>query len=211
MSELHKALAEARRIIEPVVRSETADTGKYEYSYSTIGAVMKAVDAACAKTGLDWWQEVEHLGELNWQLVTVLYHLASDTVEHFGGAINTTKADPQANGSAITYARRYSLVVLFGLNQVDDDGAQAHRAATDPYNRTPAETEVRAIVKRLPDTMTREDFQSSFIEAFGSSLTNLPESRHGEALTFAKAWKPESSAPPLKPDDAVADQAGLGS
>jgi hypothetical protein len=193
---IYRKLAEARRMVKPVVRSETADTGKYEYSYSTLGSVMKAVDEACATVHLTWWQEVEHLNDLNWQLVTVLLDYDSDDPPmRFGGAINTTKADPQANGSALTYARRYSLVTLFGLNQIDDDGALAHRAIANPTQRTPAEIEVRKIVAELPDSVAREDFQAQFIETFGCTLTNLPESRHGDALTWAKEYRKPAEAP----------------
>lgn len=182
-------LARARLLVKPVTKSQTADTGKYTYTYASLGSVMEAVDAACAEVKLSWWQHI-HTVEGGWQLDTVLFDLEDESPESqmavWGGPINTIKADPQANGSALTYARRYGLTTLFGLNQEDDDGAMAHRAATTPNERTPAEKEIRRIVAGLPDAMSREDFQAEFITHFGATLSQLPESKHGDALTWTK-------------------------
>jgi len=184
---VHAKLAQARAIVKPVIKTETADAGKYEYSYASLSSVLKAVDEACNEVGLSWWQEIRHLNDLNWQLFTVLYDAEPDEYMHFGGAINTTKADPQANGSALTYARRYSLVLLFGMNQPDDDGGMAHRAATDPQRRTEAEGIIRDGLKKLTKDEQRE-FASDFQEEFRSTLTNLPEAKHGDALGYWKFW-----------------------
>jgi len=150
---VHAKLAQARAIVKPVVKSETADAGKYEYSYASLSSVLRAVDEACNEVGLTWWQEAFPLEGLGWQLFTVLYDDDGDDLHRFGGAINTTKADPQQNGSALTYARRYSLVLLFGMNQTDDDGGLAHRAVVSPDRRTEAEGIIRdglaALTRRL--------------------------------------------------------------
>lgn len=39
--------------------------------------------------------------------------------------IPMTKSDPQMAGSAITYAKRYSVLAMFGLGTEDDDGEKA--------------------------------------------------------------------------------------
>lgn len=61
--------------------------------------------------------------------------MLSTTLAHAGGgAITSTsywpasKKDPQAYGSAITYARRYTLAALVGVVAEDDDGNAASRA-----------------------------------------------------------------------------------
>jgi hypothetical protein len=97
------------------------------------------------------------------------------------------KGEPQALGSALTYLRRYALTTLFALNVEDDDGAQAQRAAVAPTHRTPAEGEIREMMTGLTaDGLA--DFAADFKEEFGSTLSALPESRHGEALKFTKFW-----------------------
>ena len=49
-----------------------------------------------------------------------------------------TKQDPQAYGSAITYARRYGLAAIVCLATEDDDGEAATRPVTAPKPPAPA-------------------------------------------------------------------------
>lgn len=186
-AEIYKKLAKARHVVEPVTKSQTADTGKYEYNYSTLGDVMQSVDKALEQFGLTWIAEIEAVGE-QWQMITVFIDDETGDTLRVGGPTGTAKNDPQAMGSTISYYRRYALVTAMGLNQLDDDGGIAHRAVTKPGQRTPAEKEVRDIVNGLPDSMAKEDFQEDFKAEFGSGLSQLPESKHGDALGWAKQW-----------------------
>ena len=200
---VHAKLAQARAIVKPVVKSETADAGKYEYSYASLSSVLRAVDEACNEVGLTWWQEAFPLEGLGWQLFTVLYDDDGDDLHRFGGAINTTKADPQQNGSALTYARRYSLVLLFGMNQTDDDGGLAHRAVVSPDRRTEAEGIIRDGLAALTRN-ERQAFAEDFKQEFRSTLSALPEDKHGDALGYWKFWSsasPETRAEARKEDE----------
>jgi hypothetical protein len=68
------------------------------------------------------------------------------TLHHIGGASISSEllvpmgADWQKNGSAMTYARRYALMALYGLAPEDDDGnaAVAHPVATAQRAPEPA-------------------------------------------------------------------------
>lgn len=60
-----------------------------------------------------------------------------------------TKDDPQGQGSAITYARRYSLMAMLGLvADVDDDG---ERAVNRPYGNTTEKNKSKS-TSGSPDT-----------------------------------------------------------
>jgi uncharacterized protein YrzB (UPF0473 family) len=54
-------------------------------------------------------------------LYTILAHSSGEFVKS-KMLINPIKTDPQSNGSAITYARRYSLCSILNLMTEDDDG-----------------------------------------------------------------------------------------
>lgn len=189
MSEIHDLyikLAKARKSIQGVAKSKTAEVGAYTYSYATLADVMHAVDTACDKHGLQWLQHTSVEGD-RWTLDTMILDIETGAAASFHGPPGTVKADPQAMGSAFTYYRRYALVTLFGMNVTDDDGGQAHRAAVSPNQRTPAEEETRQIIAG----MSKEDrtmFIADFKGEFGTGLSDLPESRHGDALTYAKFW-----------------------
>ena len=62
------------------------------------------------------------------------YELRHVSGEMVGGsmALLCGKDDPQGQGSAITYARRYSLMALLGLTADADDDAEATRTAPKP-------------------------------------------------------------------------------
>ena len=185
--ELMARFASACLKVHGVTRSEEADTGSYTYRYTTLRAIVQAVKDACSEVGLVLAQPIRTEDGLM-MVDTMLMDEESGRFIVFPGMGMPVKNDPQANGSQITYMRRYNLSSLFCIDQQDDDGAMAHRAAERPTERTPAEAEIRQIVASLPDAMAREDFIHSFKEQFGSPLIDLPESVHGDALTWAKAW-----------------------
>lgn len=179
-------LAHAVKAMEPLIRSETADAGKYTYNYVNLNDVLASVKHALDDQELVVMQPIDYLGDGYAQVLTSLSCLDTDETLSFPGAIFKVMNDPQATGSAISYARRYSLTTLFALSAHDDDGAQAHRSVVQPTGRTEAEKMIRKMVGALPDAMAKEDFQSEFVEHFGCTLTNLPENRHGDALAWAK-------------------------
>ena len=188
---LFQKLGRASIAIQPVVKDQTADLDKYDYNYATLSSVMAAVDAACATENLAWVQTTDVEGD-RWTLDTMLIDLDTGHAQSFSGMPGTVKGDPQAMGSAMTYYRRYGLVTLFGMNQLDDDGGKAHRAAATPNARTPAEIEIRQTIGTWP-AEDRAMFANAFKDQFGSTLTNLPESRHGDALAFLKQFQPTTS------------------
>lgn len=193
-------LAAARGHVRTVAKTKTADTGSYTYKYASLSDVLSAVDAALEGQSLQWVQHVRQIGEAGdrWQLVTTLIDTETGATVEFGGPINPVKGEPQAQGSALTYARRYALVTLFGMNVDDDDGAQAQRAAvaeTSSATRTGAEQQIRELIKGLGSRKEQDSFKADFRDTFGCGLSELPESRHGEALSFAKHWMDPAFAP----------------
>lgn len=196
--------ARALAAVETIQKSRTATVGDldkngYTYQYANISDVLAAVHTACSTHGLAVTQRLDVLPENRQQIVTVLVDLESGAEMNLLGPIFPVKGEPQATGSQLTYMRRYALVLSFGLNVEDDDGQQAQRAATKPENRTGAETEVRQIVGAL----TKEDrarFVADFKDVFGVGLSDLPESRHGDALTWAKWWTDDEQTRPEQPE-----------
>lgn len=65
-------------------------------------------------------------------LVTRLIHADTGEVEAARTPLMLTKQDPQSQGSAITYARRYALMAMLGLAADADDDGNAARPSTQP-------------------------------------------------------------------------------
>lgn len=179
--------AKAVHHVESVTKSKTAKiNATFSYQYADLSDVLGAIKTALSTEGLSLAQSVETIGDRQ-QLWTTIIDMESGESIRFGGPAFPITGDAQATGSALTYHRRYSLTTLFAMQVADDDGAQATRADRTPQNRTPAETEIRAGLAGL-DPSVQQEFAADFKERFGSTLTKLPESKHGDALAFWKAW-----------------------
>ena len=102
----------------------------FKSKYADLGALMEASSQALALNDLVVVQ-MPSQDCTGYYVETTLYHTSG---EFLSGKtyINPTKNDPQGLGSAITYAKRYGLGSLLGLNgEPDDDG----NAASVPVER----------------------------------------------------------------------------
>lgn len=128
---LAKAQANFRRVVKN--RTNTAFGGK-GFRYADIEAILSAVRPALNEQGIYLYQHVTN-GKGSVTCETVLLHESGEQMA--GGAITIphptgSKNDTQALGSAITYARRYSLSATLGISADDDDDGNACGAAPAP-------------------------------------------------------------------------------
>ena len=113
-------LAAALSEIGTLKKDHTANTGKFSYNYIGLNTVLDAVKPALAKHN---FMVIEPCGLGS--VTTLLIHIPT------GDMLQSMVALPggvtaQELGSAITYARRYSLCALLSLEvEEDDDGARA--------------------------------------------------------------------------------------
>ena len=95
----------------------------FKSSYADLTSVIKAIKEPCQNNGLSYVQ-LPHRSDSSIGVVTRLIHTSGQWLEN-DFTLPMVKSDPQAAGSAITYARRYALQALFGIPAVDDDGESA--------------------------------------------------------------------------------------
>lgn len=95
----------------------------FKSRYADLEAVIKAIKEPFAKHGLAYTQ-FPITGDNGIGVTTRLIHESGEWIE-CGFFLPMTKADPQAAGSAITYARRYALQAMAGIPAVDDDAEGA--------------------------------------------------------------------------------------
>lgn len=102
-------------------------TNPYHKSkYATLGNILDKIKGPLLECGV-WFIQTPD-GEDG--LTTRLFHLESQ--EYVQATYNIRgKSDPQALGSAITYAKRYSLVAMLVLNIDDDDDGNAGSGVGD--------------------------------------------------------------------------------
>jgi hypothetical protein len=206
LAAIYLKLARVIKEVPAIERGQTANIGedrdgkpKYSYRYVDINSILGMLKPILDDNGLALSQPImtSNYGDVTVMTVsTLLIDTETGDSLGFSGPSFVLKGDPQAVGGTITYYRRYGIVSLFALEAEDDDGAQASRAVNQPGRRTGAEEEIRTLIGAMPPGAVPQ-FQHDFRERFGSGLSDLPESRHGEALNWTRKWQ----VPP--PDEAA--------
>lgn len=93
-------------------------------NYATLESVIDASRDALVKNDLAMVQQTTHTEIGSTVLVTTLLHSSGQWMRGYY-PIHAVKTDPQGQGSAMTYARRYAYASMIGLVQEDDDGESA--------------------------------------------------------------------------------------
>lgn len=111
------------------VTDETAQAGNRTYKYLNLATILKTIKPVFEKHGLGFSQRVtfDNAGEARQVIGTVETIIFDDKDLMVACSYPFfVTGDPQQVGSAITYARRYSLYAVLGIfPDKDDDGAYA--------------------------------------------------------------------------------------
>ena len=107
----------------------------FKNTYASLESVIRAVRTA-SEFGLTFTQEMDFEGDITF-VRTVMMHSSGDTRVSRTKIVSKDPNDPQKQGSAISYAKRYGLQSIYGLSSPsdDDDGEIANKdgkAPTDP-------------------------------------------------------------------------------
>lgn len=146
LKNLTAALVAARaKLSNPTLDEEAkipTTKGSYSYKYASLAAVCNAILPVFAEFGLAVVQCPEN-GPKGPAVETLLTHISGEWILS-SLEIPALKADAQAWGSAITYARRYSLQALAGVVGEDDDDAQSAMQRPAPQTQQrPAQAPAR--------------------------------------------------------------------
>lgn len=121
INELTLALSKAQGEITAALEDKV--NPHFKSSYASLSSVWEACRSQLSKNGLAVMQTIQNEGD-TLTLVTTLSHSSGQWIKSYL-PISTTKATPQALGSAITYMRRYSLAAMVGVAPDEDDDANA--------------------------------------------------------------------------------------
>jgi len=146
IGELAGAMAAAQSVFPPIPKTRTAtiktDKGTYTYSYADLADLLEGIRPGMAANGLAVVQPITHDNGVG-SLVTLVIHKSGQWIRaDYNLRLSQGMRDsPQAWGSAITYARRYSLSALIGVSaETDEDGAAASDRGDTAHNRKPNAT-----------------------------------------------------------------------
>jgi hypothetical protein len=105
---------------------KTSTNPHFKSRYADLSACVEAVIDSLHKNGFALLQKT-HECETGVAIETILMHESGEQIS--GGILRVpaSKLDPQGYGSALTYARRYSLMAVCGIAPEDDDGNAASK------------------------------------------------------------------------------------
>jgi len=146
IAELAAALSKAQGEITGALKDSSNPF--FKSKYADLASCWDACRKQLAANGLSVIQTTEAFSDDRLMLVTTLAHNSGQWVRGFLPVL-TKDSSPQAQGSGLTYARRYALAAIVGLAQIDDD-AEAAQARNKPV--AAHEADVVHSIKTAVDT-----------------------------------------------------------
>ena len=119
---LAKALVKAQSKID-AAKKDTSNP-YFKSRYADLSAVIDAIKEPLNTNGISFLQIVGTDNATTF-VETTLLHESGEFLSGRTPVLSSKPNDPQAMGSAITYAKRYGLQAMLGLPTVDDDGNAA--------------------------------------------------------------------------------------
>lgn len=142
---------------------KTGRNPHFKSKYADLPSVDAASRPVLAKHGLMYTQGVvEGLGGLAME-TTIIHGASAQFISQLVPYVvpRGRTEDPQAQGSAITYSRRYGLQSALGMVSEDDDGEAAARVARAQKQTNPAEA-----IKDLKKACDDEGLDYGLVEDF---------------------------------------------
>jgi len=159
MKTIAPAFIKAKREFGPALKDKTNPA--FRSKYADLGACIDAVEEALLNNGIAFIQETfEDAGGIT--IETVFIHESGESLRCGKLRVPAVKQDAQGYGSALTYARRYSLMTACGIAPEDDDGNAASKQQT-PQSKPaeqPVDTSPKARAARMTAGVANGDAQN---------------------------------------------------
>lgn len=163
INELAVALNKAQS--DFMVAKKDAKNPFFKSKYATLNSVYEAVAPALLSNGFTIIQPI--VGD---SVETTLIHASGQFITSSCPIVCAKQNDPQAMGSAITYARRYSLASLLGVMTDEDDDGEKAMGRTD---KKPVQKKENPAPAPAPVVEKQKDEKPSLKERYESCMKFL--------------------------------------
>lgn len=159
MSENISTIAKALVAAQKVMGNATKDSKNpfFKSKYADLNAIREAVLPSLNENGISVLQPTIYQDGKKF-VQTVFLHESGEYISGLTEILAAKETDAQAQGSGISYARRYGLQSLANVGAEDDDGESAMGRKTQGekvLERTAAQAELKAKVEKAKaDTIT---------------------------------------------------------
>jgi len=177
INELASALVSAQAEFSAVPKGSTNPF--FKSKYAALPDVVASASPVLTKHGLAVSQFITHDETGGDALLTYLLHGSGQYIA-YSMKLHMVKDDPQAQGSAVTYARRYAYMSVLGLVADDDDDGNS---ATKAKQNAPAKPKEKTSMDLMRDLLSakfdspadRKMFCEERVQRTLKSLTDLEE------------------------------------
>jgi len=130
MQKIAQAFVKAQKGFAPALKTKANPHLKSKYA--DLASCVEAVIDSLNANGIALLQQTHECAD-GVMVETVLLHESGEQIS--GGRLHVpaTKQDAQGYGSALTYARRYSLMATCGIAPEDDDGNATSKRLDDAF------------------------------------------------------------------------------
>jgi len=182
MQKIATALVKAQRAFSPALKCAT--NPHFRSKYADLASCLEAVQDPLNNCGIALLQ-VTHDDPTGVTVETLFIH---ESGEHISGGrlhVPASKQDAQGYGSALTYARRYSLLAACGIAPEDDDGNAATKGKIitprPPVESLEISVERLAVVQLVAEAIKGRYGADDVVGAYGE-LIEITEGEEKIAL-----------------------------
>jgi hypothetical protein len=168
------AMVKAQKAFGPALKTNTNPA--FRTKYADLSACIEAVIDALHGNGI-FLSQPTHEDATGVTVETVFIHESGESYSSGKLHVPAAKQDPQGYGSALTYARRYSLMAACGIAPEDDDGNAAQRRSPD----------VAAILRGISGSATLDILRANYETA----MQMLDSTHHAAIKKATNARKAE--------------------
>jgi hypothetical protein len=155
------AFVKAQKAFGPALKTST--NPHFRSKYADLSNCIEAVIGALNNNGIGLMQRTYESKD-GVMVETVFVHESGEVMECGLLHVPAGKQDPQGYGSALTYARRYSLLAATGLAPEDDDGNSASRKTE--IKSTVNENQIADLLAAMDEVTTIKELQEAYKEAY---------------------------------------------
>lgn len=167
MKNIATAFVKAQKGFSPALKTNT--NPHFKSKYADLSACVEAVIDALNANGIAMIQQTSECGD-GIIIETVFIHESGEMLTSGKLHVPADKQTPQGYGSALTYARRYSLMAACGIAPEDDDGHAGSKQYAKPIQqvvKTPlTENQVLDFLATIEASADEVELKKNYVTAY---------------------------------------------
>lgn len=187
MKQIAKALVTAQKNFAPAIKS--SKNPHFKNSYAPLDVCLEAVMDAFNEAGIFLMQAM-HESEGGVVIETTFVHESGEVMSAGKLFVPASKNDAQGFGSALTYARRYSLMSACGISGENDDDGEGARKVKEESERKAKEDAINKQNAEDAELLSQYEEEAAkgmaFLQSFHGMCKGDSKARvwhkHGERL-----------------------------